>query len=110
MAITVIEGAMPGTGMTMFATYMAHRLRQYYAIQGCLSNLASHRYELDEVVFLKLLDNFNHKLYDTIWPWDEDVEPGGAMYLNLLRTNWRHWPKKPLECDIYYKGRKLGNV
>jgi hypothetical protein len=27
MAITVIEGAMPGTGMTMFATYMAHRRR-----------------------------------------------------------------------------------
>ena len=107
MTIIAYGGPM-GSGMTMAALAFAHMRAQITKREVVINYLETkyNSFPLDEAMEMIL----KHTLYKNLFLIErEEAEIERALKKRpWLLTQWRHAPKKTLECDIYYEGRKLG--
>lgn len=112
MTIITYEGPM-GSGMTMAALAFAY-MRSQIDKRKVVSNYLETKYNIfpfDEAMDMILKSTLSKNLF-LLEREEAEIERAlkkRPWLLDLTKTNWRHSPKKTLECDIYYHGRKLGN-
>jgi hypothetical protein len=112
VAIYTFEGPM-GSGMTMYGLALVHMQAQITKRQ-VVSNYLEIKYNsspFDEAMEWTLRSKLRKNL-DFIAREEQEIERAirrRPWLLTLGENERRHLPKKPLECDIYYEGRKLGS-
>lgn len=97
--------------MTMYGLALAHMQAQKRRVIHSYLETKSYDYPRDIVIDFILKSNLYKDLY-LIAREEQEIDRGlkrRPWLLTLGKNEWRHFPKKSLECDIYYQGRKLGN-
>ena len=98
--------------MTMAALAFAHMRAQITKREVVINYLETkyNSFPLDEAMEMILKSTLSKNLF-LIEREEAEIERAlkkRPWLLDLTKTQWRHAPKKTLECDIYYEGRKLG--
>lgn len=111
MTIYVVENSI-GSGVSMTAlaiAYMQNRIAKRKIINNYLE-LKCNSFSFDEAMDISLKSTLYRNL-SFIAREEQEIENSikkRPWLFTILETEWRHLPKKVLECDIYYEGRKLG--
>lgn len=101
-----------GSGMTMYGLALAHMQAQAEKKRVVISYLETkyNSFPFDEAMDMILKSSLSKNLL-FIEREEREIERAirkRPWLWTLGKNEYRHFPKKLLECDIYYEGRKLG--